>query len=127
MIQRFVTDKAPAPVGPYCQALACGDLLFISGQMGIDPETGLFAAGGVEGQATQVMKNLAAILEESGSSWSQVAKVTIYLKDMNDFAAVNQIYAGFFQDEFPARCCVEVARLPKDALVEIEAIAVIGA
>ena len=126
MIKRFVTDKAPAPVGPYCQALAAGNLLFISGQMGIDPATGLFVTGGVEAQATQVMKNLEAILVEAGSTWSNVAKVNIYLKDMNDFAAVNQIYAGFFTDAYPARCCVEVARLPKDALVEIEAVAVIG-
>lgn len=126
MIQRFVTDNAPAPVGPYCQALSVGNLLFISGQMGIDPKTGAFVSGGVEAQAEQVMKNLDAILAEAGSAWSSVAKVNIYLKDMNDFAAVNQIYAGFFDGAFPARCCVEVARLPKDALVEIEAIAVIG-
>ncbi len=125
-MQRFVTDHAPAPVGPYCQALSVGNLLFISGQMGIDPKTGAFVDGGVEAQAEQVMKNLDAILKEAGSSWSSVAKVNIYLKDMNDFAAVNQIYAGFFDNAFPARCCVEVARLPKDALVEIEAIAVIG-
>ncbi len=126
MIQRFVTDNAPAPVGPYCQALRVGNLLFISGQMGLDPVTGAFAVGGVEAQAEQAMKNLAAILTEAGSCWSSVAKVNIYLKDMNDFAAVNQIYAGFFDGAFPARCCVEVARLPKDALVEIEAIAAIG-
>lgn len=125
-MQRFVTDRAPAPVGPYCQALSVGNLLFISGQMGIDPKTGAFVDGGVEAQAEQVMKNLDAILAEAGSSWSSVAKVNIYLKNMNDFAVVNQIYAGFFDDVFPARCCVEVARLPKDALVEIEAIAVIG-
>ncbi len=126
MIQRFVTDKAPAPVGPYCQALRVGNLLFISGQMGLDPVTGAFAVGGVEAQAEQAMKNLDAILKEAGSCWSSVAKVNIYLKDMNDFAAVNQIYAGFFDGAFPARCCVEVARLPKDALVEIETIAAIG-
>ena len=127
MVKRFVTDKAPAPVGPYCQAAAAGNLLFISGQMGIDAATGLFADGGVEAQAEQVMKNLAAILKEAGSAWSSVVKTNIYLKDMNDFAAVNQIYASFFDGEFPARCCVEVARLPKDALVEIEAIAVLEA
>ncbi|MCI8335670.1 MAG: RidA family protein [Peptococcaceae bacterium] len=126
-MQRYVTENAPAPVGPYCQALSVGNLLFISGQMGIDPKTGAFVSGGVEAQAEQVMKNLDAILTEAGSCWSSVAKVNIYLKDMNDFAAVNQIYAGFFDQAFPARCCVEVARLPKDALVEIEAIAVIGA
>lgn len=126
-MQRYVTENAPAPVGPYCQALSVGNLLFISGQMGIDPKTGAFVPGGVEAQAEQVMKNLDAILTEAGSCWSSVAKVNIYLKDMNDFAAVNQIYAGFFDQAFPARCCVEVARLPKDALVEIEAIAVIGA
>ena len=125
-MQRFVTEQAPAPVGPYCQALAVGNLLFISGQMGIDPKTGTFVDGGVTAQAEQVMKNLDAILKEAGSCWSSVAKVNIYLKDMNDFAAVNQIYAGFFDGAFPARCCIEVARLPKDALVEIEAIAVIG-
>ena len=91
MIQRFVTDNAPAPVGPYCQALSVGNLLFISGQMGIDPKTGAFVSGGVEAQAEQVMKNLDAILAEAGSAWSSVAKVNIYLKDMNDFNAEYEV------------------------------------
>lgn len=126
MIKRFLTDKAPAPVGPYCQGLAVGDLLFLSGQLGIDPATGVMVPGGVAEEARQAMENLKAVLVEAGSGWSQVAKVTIYLTDMNHFAVVNQIYATFFKDDFPARCCVEVARLPKDGLVEIEAVAVIG-
>ena len=122
MIQRFVTDKAPAPVGPYCQALACGNLLFISGQMGIQPETGLFVAGGVEEQAMQVMKNLEAVAAEAGTSLANAVKTTCFLADMGDFAAFNEIYAKYFVNK-PARSCVAVKTLPKNVLCEVEMIA----
>ena len=116
------TDKAPAAVGPYSQAIRVGNMLFTSGQLGLIPETGAFPEG-VEAQAEQSLKNLDAILEEAGYRKTDVVKTTVFIKDMNDFAAVNRIYAAYFGDHKPARSCVEVARLPKDGLVEIEAVA----
>ena len=116
------TDKAPAAVGPYSQAIRVGNMLFTSGQLGLIPETGAFPEG-VEAQAEQSLKNLDAILEEAGYRKTDVVKTTVFIKDMNDFAAVNRIYAAYFGDHKPARSCVEVARLPKDGLVEIEATA----
>ena len=116
------TSKAPAAVGPYVQAILSGNLLFTSGQLGLIPETGALPEG-VEAQARQSLANLQAILDEAGFTKADVVKTTVFLKDMNDFAAVNAIYADFFGDSRPARSCVEVARLPKDGLVEIECVA----
>ncbi len=119
------TDSAPAAVGPYSQAIMAGNLLFTSGQLGLVPETGMLPES-VEAQAEQSLKNIGAILEASGLGTADVVKTTVFIRDMNDFAAVNRIYAAFFGDHKPARSCVEVARLPKDGLVEIEAVAVKG-
>ena len=119
------TDSAPAAVGPYSQAIMAGNLLFTSGQLGLVPETGMLPES-VEAQAEQSLKNICAILEASGLGKTDVVKTTVFIRDMNDFAAVNRIYAAFFGDHKPARSCVEVARLPKDGLVEIEAVAVKG-
>ncbi len=121
------TDKAPAPVGPYNQAIiASGQMIFIAGQIALDPETGeIVGTGDVVKQTQQVMKNLAAILTASGADWSNVVKTSVFLKDLADFATVNQVYAEYFDEATaPARACVEVSRLPKDVLVEIECIAV---
>ena len=117
------TDKAPAAVGPYVQAILAGNTLFSSGQMGMNPETGALPEG-VEAQARQSLANVKAILDKAGFAKSDVVKTTVFIKDMNDFAAVNAVYADFFGDACPARSCVEVARLPKDGLVEIEFVAV---
>ena len=119
------TDKAPAAVGPYSQAIQMGNLLFTSGQLGLTPETGALPEG-VEAQTEQSLKNIDAILEASGYAKTDVVKTTVYIKDMNDFAVVNRIYAAYFGEHKPARSCVEVARLPKDGLVEIEVTAVKG-
>jgi len=118
------TDKAPQAIGPYSQAVKIGNLLFISGQIPIDPSTGEIVGGGVEAQTKQCMKNIMAILEDAGLSLDNVVKTTIYVKDLNEFAVVNEAYGSFFEKDFPARACVEVARLPKDVEVEIEAVAV---
>ncbi|MGB2925294.1 MAG: RidA family protein [Limnothrix sp.] len=121
------TDQAPAPVGPYNQAIAAsGTMLFCSGQIAIDPATGTILDGDAEAQTKQVMVNLAAVLKEAGADWGNVVKTGVFLKDMNDFGAVNKIYGSYFDEATaPARACVEVARLPKDVLVEIECIAVL--
>ncbi len=118
----IATDKAPAAIGPYSQGRVVGNLVFTSGQIGIIPETGEIAVG-VEAQAHQVFKNVSEILKAAGSDMSKVVKTTVFVKDMNDFATVNGIYAQYFTEPYPARSCVEVARLPKDLLVECEAIA----
>jgi 2-iminobutanoate/2-iminopropanoate deaminase len=120
------TDHAPAPVGPYNQAVAVtGQLLFVAGQIALDPATGdLVGLGDVAAQTEQVMANLKGILEAAGASFDNVVKTSVFLKDMNDFGTVNQVYAQYFQgDTAPARACVEVSRLPKDVAVEIECIA----
>lgn len=117
------TDKAPAAIGPYSQAVKTGNLLFISGQIPVDPATGEVAPGGVEGQTKQVLENLKAILANQGLTVDAVVKTTVFLKDMKDFQVVNAIYGQCFSKEAPARACIEVVRLPKDVLVEIEAIA----
>lgn len=117
------TGKAPAAIGPYSQAILADGLLFTSGQLGINPENGEMPQGIAE-QTGQALKNLLAILEEAGFRKEDVVKTLIFLKDMKDFAVVNEIYAGFFGEHKPARSCVEVARLPKDGLVEVEAVAV---
>ena len=116
------TEKAPAAIGPYSQARIAGGLVYTSGQIGIIPETGAVAEG-LESQAHQVFKNLTELLKAAGSDMSKVVKTTVFIKDMNDFAAINAIYAQYFAEPYPARSCVEVARLPKDVLVECELIA----
>lgn len=116
------TIKAPAAIGPYSQARVVGNLLFTAGQCGIIPETGE-VCDGVIGQAHQTFKNLSAIMEEAGTSFDKVVKTTVYVKDMNDFSKVNEVYAQYFSEPYPARSCVEVARLPKDVLVECELVA----
>lgn len=123
------TDNAPAPVGPYNQAIAAsGQLVFVAGQIPLDPKTGEIVGGNdVVQQTEQVMANLEAILTAAGATTQDIVKTTVFLADMNDFAAMNQVYARYFQEESaPARACVQVSRLPKDVLVEIECIAVIG-
>lgn len=123
MGKEVFTEKAPAAIGPYSQAVEIGNLLFVSGQIGINPATGEVATG-IEAQTTQVMENLQAILQEAGSSFSKVGKFTIYLSSMDDFATVNEIYGSYLEKPYPARATVEVSRLPKDVLVEIDAIVV---
>lgn len=123
------TDNAPAPVGPYNQAIAAsGQLIFVAGQIPLDPKTGEIVGGNdVAQQTEQVMANLEAILTSAGATTQDIVKTSVFLADMNDFAAMNQVYARYFQEESaPARACVQVSRLPKDVLVEIECIAVIG-
>ena len=117
------TDKAPAAIGPYSQAVWAGDLLFASGQIPMDPATGDIVTGGVQAQAHQSLKNVKAILEAAKLGFENVVKATVFIKDMNDFAAINEVYAEYFTAPFPARSCVEVARLPRDILVEVEVIA----
>jgi 2-iminobutanoate/2-iminopropanoate deaminase len=117
------TTKAPGAIGPYSQAVRIGDMLFASGQLGLHPETGAFGQT-VEEQTAQALDNVRAILEEAGLDFANVVKTTIFLKDMNDFPKVNDIYRTYFSEPYPARSTVEVARLPKDGLVEIEVIAV---
>ena len=123
MKQVIHTDSAPAAIGPYSQAIQIGDLLFVSGQVPIDPSTGAMGEGDIKAQAQQSLNNLKAILNAAGTNMGAVVKTTVFLADMNDFAAMNEVYAQFFQEPFPARSAVQVARLPKDAKVEIEAIA----
>lgn len=117
------TEHAPGAIGPYSQAIVAGDLVFCSGQLPMDPSTGQLVTGSIEEQTRRVLDNLSALLEAAGSSLKHVVKTTIFLADMNDFAAVNAAYGEYFDQEPPARSTVEVARLPRDARVEIEAIA----
>lgn len=119
------TDGAPAPVGPYSQAIRAGGFLFVSGQIPLDPTTGDVVDGGIEKQTRQALENLAAVVEAGGAGLDDVVKVSIYLKDIGDFAAMNGVYEGYFSSSRPARACVEVSRLPKDVLVEIEAVALL--
>jgi len=115
------TEQAPQAIGPYSQAVQVGNLLFTSGQLGMDPVNNIFPATAAE-QAKQSLENVKAIVETAGGTMSDIVKTTVFLKDMNDFASVNEVYASFFEQPYPARSAVEVARLPKDALVEIEVI-----
>ncbi len=124
--EKIETQKAPAAIGPYSQAVRVGDWIFTSGQIALDPATGQVVAGGVEEQTERVIKNLQAVLEKAGSSLAQVVKTTVYLKDMDDFVAMNGVYGKYFSGEgvvAPARSTVEVARLPKDVKVEIDVVA----
>ena len=117
------TEHAPNAIGPYSQAVKANGLVFASGQIPIDPETGQFVAGGIVEQTEQVLKNLAAVLEAAGSGLDRIVKTTVFLADMQEFAAMNEVYGRFFKETPPARATVEAARLPRDARVEIEAIA----
>jgi 2-iminobutanoate/2-iminopropanoate deaminase len=117
------TPKAPAALGPYSQAIRWGDLIFVSGQIPIDPATSQVVGDDVAAQTERVLKNLAAILEAAGASLGQVLKTTVYLRDLNDFGKMNEVYARFFSEQPPARATVQVARLPRDVSVEIEAVA----
>ena len=117
------TDKAPQAIGPYSQAIKANGFLFVSGQIPLDPNTGEVVSGGVKAQTQQVLKNLQAILSSEGLDFTAVVKTTVFLKDMNDFGTVNDIYAEYFLPPAPARACVQVGKLPKDVSVEIEVIA----
>ena len=119
------TENAPAAIGPYSQAVKAGNLLFVSGQVPFVPETMEIVEGDVKAQTAQSLKNLQAILKEAGADFSNVVKTTVFIKDMNEFAQINEVYAEYFGENRPARACVEVARLPKDVKVEIELIAVL--
>jgi 2-iminobutanoate/2-iminopropanoate deaminase len=121
--QATSTPNAPAAIGPYSQAIKSGNLLFLSGQIPLDPATGNLVAGGIEEQTRQVFTNIGAILEAAGLSFDAVVSATVYVMDMNDFAKVNEIYATYFSSPAPARATVQVARLPKDARVEIQVVA----
>ena len=124
MKKPIATQNAPAAIGPYSQGVDAGSIVFVSGQLPVDPSTGAFAEGGIAEQTNQSLTNIQAILAEAGLTMDNVVKTTVFLKDMNDFAAMNQVYATFFTTNPPARSAVEVARLPKDARLEIEATAV---
>lgn len=124
-MQNVQTDQAPAAIGPYAQAKIVGNMVFTSGQVALRPD-GTLNDGTVEEQTEQVMTNLAAVLEAAGSNLQNVVKTTVFIKDMNDFARINEVYGKHFGDHKPARSCVEVARLPKDVLVEVECIALVG-
>ena len=121
-LKKVATDKAPAAIGPYSQAVICGDMVFTSGQIPINPASGNIEAEGIEAQAEQVMKNLGEVLKASGSSFEKAVKTTCFLADMNDFAAFNGVYGKYFTTK-PARSCVAVKTLPKNVLVEVEVIA----
>lgn len=122
-MEMIATDKAPAALGPYSQAIRANGMIYCSGQIPINPASGTVEAKTIEEQTTQSITNLKNVLEKADSSLSKVVKTTVFVKDMNDFAALNRVYAELFGDTRPARSCVEVARLPKDVLVEIECIA----
>jgi 2-iminobutanoate/2-iminopropanoate deaminase len=125
MRQAVSTPSAPQAIGPYSQAVRRGNLLFISGQIPIDPATGSLVDGDIAAQTRRVFENLGAILAAAGASFDHVARTTVYLADMGDFAAMNEVYAGFFAAPAPARSTIQAARLPKDARVEIDVIAVL--
>lgn len=121
--QAVHADAAPKAVGPYSQAVIAGDLVFCSGQLPIDPATGEFCPGGVEAQTHQVLKNLRAVLEQAGSGLDHVVKATVFMKDLEQFVAMNGVYTEYFAEPAPARSTFQIARLPRDAMVEIEVIA----
>lgn len=123
MMKVLATDKAPAAIGPYSQAVRCGDFVYVSGQLPIDPATGDFAGEGIADQTRQSLTNIKSILESEGLSMANVVKTTVLLKNISDFGAMNEVYATFFTGACPARAAFEVAALPKDALIEIEAVA----
>ena len=116
------TDKAPAAIGPYSQAIEVNNMVFTSGVIPVDPATGIIPEGS-QAQAEQAFKNLSNLLEAAGTSTANVIKTTVFIKEMNDFGAINEVYAKYFPEPYPSRSCVEVARLPKDVMLEVEAIA----
>ncbi len=120
-MKEIKTNNAPAAIGPYSQGITAGGLLFTSGQIPIDPKTGEIP-GGVEAQTRQALTNVSNIVKEAGADMNKVIKTTVFIKNMEDFAKINEVYAEFFEKPYPARSCVEVARLPKDVLLEVEAI-----
>ena len=122
----IATDRAPRAIGPYSQAVRAGNLVFASGQIPIDPATGEFVPGGIAEQTEQVLRNLTAVFEAAGLGMDQVIKTTVFLADMDDFTAMNEVYGRFFGAAPPARATVQAARLPRDARVEIEAIAMVA-
>ena len=126
MKQVVSTDRAPQAIGPYSQAIIAGGFVFTSGQIPIDPATGKFAAGGIAEQTEQVLRNISAVLEQAGTSLERVVKTTVFLRDMEDFAAMNEAYGRHFGAVPPARSTVQAARLPRDARVEIDVIALVG-
>jgi len=119
------TNNAPAAIGPYSQAIKVGDFIFTSGQIPLNPKTGELVTDDIKAAARQCLENIKAILEAAGSSLENVVKTTAFLKDLNDFASVNEVYSEYFKENMPARSAVQIARLPKDALIEIEAIAIV--
>lgn len=125
-LQRIQTDRAPAAIGPYSQAIVHGGLVFTAGQIALDPGTGELIEGDIGEQTERVLRNLSAVLEAAGASLQSVVKTTVFLKDMNDFAAMNEVYGRFFGEHRPARSAVQAARLPRDVRVEIEAIAALS-
>ena len=126
MLKRKIeSEKAPKAIGPYSQAIQTGNLLYTSGQIPINPQTGDIVSGGIEDQTRQVLENLKAVLESANAQLSDTIKVTAFLKDLGDFVPFNTIFAQYFNEPYPARSCVEVAKLPKDVLVEIELIVAI--
>ncbi|MBL02173.1 MAG: reactive intermediate/imine deaminase [Acidobacteria bacterium] len=126
MRKPITTDKAPQAIGPYSQAIAAGQLLFLSGQIPLDPATGKLVDGGIAEQTHRVMSNLREVLTAAGSSFDNVVRTTIFLADMNDFAAVNEVYGSYFEYPAPARVCVQAAALPMKARVEIDAVALLS-
>jgi 2-iminobutanoate/2-iminopropanoate deaminase len=124
--ERIQTDRAPAAIGPYSQAIRAGGFVFVSGQIPIDPATGEFVAGGIGEQTERVLKNLSAVLEAAGSGLGKVVKTTVFLADMNEFSQMNEVYARFFMEAPPARATVAAAGLPRNARVEIEAVALVS-
>ncbi len=123
-IEVIKTDNAPEAIGPYSQAIAVGSFIYTSGQIPINPKTGEVVGNEIQQQAEQVLENLKNVLEAAGSGMDKVVKTTVFIKDMNSFSKVNEVYAKYFKEPYPARSCVEVSKLPKDVLVEIEAVAV---
>lgn len=126
MLTKVTSKEAPSAIGPYSQAIKVGNLIFVSGQLPLDPATGQFPEGDIKVLTSQAIKNLRAILQEAGGDLKNVVKTSVFLKDMNDFVAVNEVYASFFGDPAPARSAIQVAALPKGAVIEIEAIALLG-
>ena len=124
MIKRIIqTEQAPAAIGPYSQAIRIGNFLYTSGQIALDPESGIFLSGEIEEETEQTLKNISAILQAGGVNFENVIKTTVYLSDLNDFTRMNQVYEKYFSKNKPARACVQVAALPKGAKIEIDAIA----
>jgi 2-iminobutanoate/2-iminopropanoate deaminase len=126
MRQEVLSDKAPAPIGPYSQAVRVGDWLFLSGSLGIEPATGEFVPGDAAAQARKALENMGEVLAAAGATFDHVVKTTVFMADMDDFVPVNAVYGEYFTGTPPARSAVQAARLPKDAFVEIEAIAFLG-